>query len=229
MAPKRTALILSATAPAVQAHTLRNAFAATEVDKGAHVAECSETILCADETDRSTLIASLEKELIQYMEDAKANPPADKDCSAALKGKYGPMLKDAINAGGIDLRSAAGIRFSRYLDSHPDEKTAYKAVKGNDSKSAFRLKWAQSEFALVDSESSYAETLTESELDEGTYEPVDVVYQREGGTPGAWQRTLTYVRRATSMGGSWVRINSMTDGFEVLYIKNKRNTLFAKE
>jgi hypothetical protein len=209
-------------------HTLENALEKARAHDQSK--DAPPPITLQTRVDRAGDIERLEAELIGVLK--KAMPFTNKEkCAtdADANTKLGKQLKGAIDAGALDPRSAAGCRFSRHLKASAESQNQYKALPDNKARQAFRLAWTVNEYTLLESSSSYSETLNESELDEGTYEPIDVVYQREGGTQAAWARTLTYVRRATSMGGNWIKINAMTDGFEVLYIKNKRCTLFEKK
>jgi hypothetical protein len=208
-------------------HTLEHAFmqqGSKEKSKDAPPPAQSQTRERADDIER------LEAELIHVLKKGFLCPDKEtKAVGAGANTKLGKQLKSAIDAGGLDPRSAAGARFSRHLKTSAEDQAQFKALPDDKARKDFRLAWTMKEYTLLESSSSYSETLNETELDEGTYEPIDVVYQREGGTPSAWTRTLTYVRRAASMGGNWTRLNAMTEGFEVLYIKNKRCTLFQKK
>jgi hypothetical protein len=60
-------------------------------------------------------------------------------------------LRQAIDAGDVDPRSALGQRFGAFLKSNPEEAQKYKELKSPGStmslKKAFRIKWAESELA----------------------------------------------------------------------------------
>ena len=69
------------------------------------------------------------------------------------------------------------------------------------------------------------------EGEEGTYEPLDMVVQHEGGrhSAQAWEAALNYLQRCMELGGMWISYNDFTKRVEVLYIKRTRRSSFDQK
>jgi hypothetical protein len=143
------------------------------------------------------------------------------------------QLKDAVDGNVLSTRCALGVRFARECDADGSLRKSYTAVNGSKNKEQFRVDWAAKTFEAKRKTSTYDQTISEKEIDEGTYEPLDVVYSREGGTKAAWTRACNYANKAITMGGPWTRINHMTKGngqtgLEFLYMKSKQMHIFER-
>ena len=169
------------------------------------------------EAEASDKVASDE---IQKFELALLSRQAGNE-TAAVKADFAAVdlsdpimrqLKDAVDGNALSTRCALGVRFARECDADGALRKAYTAVMGSKNKEHFRVEWAAKTFEAKKKTSTFSRTISDKEIDEGTYEPLDVVYSREGGTTAAWTRACNYANKAITMGGPWTRINQMTRG-----------------
>jgi hypothetical protein len=73
-----------------------------------------------------------------------------------------------------------------------------------------------------------AESVTNKQLANGFYYPLDIIEEKEGAKVGASDEKVQaaklaaakYVSKCQAMGGRWVRVNPMTERTEFLYVRD---------
>ena len=138
---------------------------------------------------------------------AKSQEQAKDDATEAEK-----ELKTIMEAGGLDLRSKWGLRFSRAADGAKSPE--YKGSR--DDRAQFRADWVKVQFAkkqeIREKQTSYKKV----NFKRGSYRPFSMIYKKQGGAedPGAMQATLNICRACMKMGGEWLNYNKMSDRIE---------------
>ena len=117
-------------------------------------------------------------------------------------------------SGAVDHQSKLALRFRRETDK--GERGTTKAER-----LAFRNKWAQDLYDTVKETRRQTQENIDEDLSAGTYEPFDVIHQKEGGLMSQENLTaaLRYCQRCIEEGGKWVRIHKWTRRLEFLYVK----------
>ena len=189
----------------------------------------------------------LQQELLGRMGEIEARA---KECNAAVKAantvserealpgqeEHIARIQQALNENDVCVRSALGQSFSKWLKENPDQAQAYANLKAPTKtvqmKKDSRLRWAkreQEEKSMLKKSKLEAYQVVEGE--EGTYEPLEMVVQHEGGrhSAQAWEVALNYLQRCMELGGMWISYNDFTKRVEVLYIKRTRRSSFDQK
>jgi hypothetical protein len=178
-------------------------------------------------------MADFEVHLLKLAKESAPPTPMTKQGVPQTRNILKEQCHAAMESGELDSRCALGLRFARAVKDDKVMEKAFKKVQGNASKLEFRLKWAKETYDKLVETKTYSEELTERELDEGVYEPLDTIFQKEGSTQSAWTRAMNYAEKATRMGGAFTRTNMMTSGngesgLEFLYFKKKSQHIFER-
>lgn len=143
-------------------------------------------------------------------------------------------IKEALEAGDVDIRKGLGQRFSAYLKSDAAADEEYRNMKAPGQtmalKRQFRLRWAEMELQKVtEVKKTKLESWQTVDEEVGTYQPLEMIAKMEGGTDSttAWQAALNYAERAMSLGGMWLSWNAFTRRTEILYIKKSRRQVMT--
>ena len=102
----------------------------------------------------------------------------------ASDDKNRDMVLEAANASGkVATHTAIGQMSDRFLANNEDQAAAYKALpkKPTSLRADFRKRWLEETYARYEKSRTYSETLSETDLSWGTYEPFDVVVRHESG------------------------------------------------
>ena len=158
---------------------------------------------------------------------APTNPASDKEM----------LLRAASEEGKLDARGRLGNWFTLATKDDPKMKTAYLALgKNYEKQRAFRIQWARD---VAENMKMTRESSSRSiELDEsaGSYEPLEVIVQKEGGGPAGILAAKNYVETCLNMtreGITWrgrclVEWNDWTKRYEVAYIKKTFRSAFER-
>lgn len=138
-------------------------------------------------------------------------------------------LRQALDQGAVDPRSALGQKFNAWLREHEDQRHLYDSLKGcgsNKAKQEFRLKWAKTELAgRITLRKSRLQTLEETLGERGVYMSFDRLVILEGGygLPGAIARAAAYAAEAVSRGEPYISWNSWKRTTEILVFEKIRD------
>ena len=109
--------------------------------------------------------------------------------------------------------------------------------KGCEPQRRFRQKWAAEQLQVLMKEKSFSESSTESSGTEGTYEPFDIIVDKEGGQhrPSSVRAAVCYTLACMQMhkkgllaglNSPWVKYNGMTRRLEFMYLKRGMSNKF---
>ena len=138
---------------------------------------------------------------------AKSQEQAKDDVTEAEK-----ELKTIMEAGGLDLRSKWGLRFSRAADGAKSPE--YKGSR--DDRAQFRADWVKVQFAkkqeIREKQTSYKKV----NFKRGCYRPFSMIYKKQGGAEdnGAMQAAINICKACIKMGGEWLNYNKMSGRLE---------------
>ena len=178
-------------------------------------------------------VRDFEDHLLNPMGGDQAQPPSTALPKDNASKQLVAQCKAAMDAKDLGSRSALGLRFSRELNNKKGMKKDYDRCGTQAEKLKFRIDWAKEKYDTLKETQTFSEELTEQELDEGTYEPLDMIFVKEGSTKDAWTRAMNYAEKATKLGGLFWRKNVMTEGngqtgLEFLYFKKKSMHIFNR-
>lgn len=126
---------------------------------------------------------------------------------------------------GVDIRSAAGQRFSRASDGGL---TAEYKNASRSEKSEMRKKWAQTQLNNVLIGKEKSQTWKRVDVSKGVYLPFAKIWQEEGGDEAGAEAALNYVQACAAMSGCWKKYNKMTKRLEWLYMRQEVHELFEE-
>jgi hypothetical protein len=138
---------------------------------------------------------------------AKSQEQAKDDVTEAEK-----ELKTLMEAGGLDLRSKWGLRFSRAADGAKSPE--YQGSR--DDRAQFRADWVKAQFAkkqeIREKQTSYKKV----NFKRGNYRPFSMIFKNQGGAedPGAMRAAVNICRACIKMGGEWLNHNKMSGRLE---------------
>ena len=120
-------------------------------------------------------------------------------------------------SGDLNLNDALGQRFRRLM-KNDDE---YASAKSREEKKKFRKKWLEGEYQKTVARRTRLQEEEDEDILAGSYEPLDVIVEKEGGNgnPANITAAEEYAKEAMSRGSKWVRWNSWTKRLEFLYLK----------
>ena len=104
-------------------------------------------------------------------------------------------------------------QWNKALEIDAELKASYALQKGRQQRAEFRKKWAMGVWKRMKTEREHLETVTEKEWKDGSYEPITVIFQKEGGDGGALKATRNYIAACLALGGPWIQFNDMTRRF----------------
>jgi hypothetical protein len=143
----------------------------------------------------------------------------------------------AAAEGKVDARGKLGNWWAQALQDTPGLRERYQLLGRNYAlQRTFRVNWAKdkaTEMKLTRESMSRSIELDESA---GSYEPLDVIVQKEGGGPAGLQAARNYVETCLKMardGMTWrgrclVEWNSWTKRYECAYIKKTFRSAFER-
>lgn len=142
--------------------------------------------------------------------------------------KLEELLKAALDAGKIEMRSSTGQWFYKELKLDEKLKADYASLgKSYDKQREFRLKYAATRYNLLQqTRTKREETFDLSKVD-AEYCTFGRMVQREGGDPPAFETSKTFVRNAMQLwqqgktfhGHPWVKHDPMRGGAVVLHYR----------
>ena len=165
-------------------------------------------------TELDLKIAQQELDNTMADEDAKGTSPGG---DRPQVGRLEQQLQDAVGTGKFDLNSALGQRFRREFANDPTYKSCTRTV----DKQAFRIKWAQRQYAQIRLSKSKIESFEDEMINHGEYKALPAIVVAEGGydDKSNLAAAVTYCRKCVTMGGKWVKKNTWTNRTEYLYMK----------
>ena len=171
--------------------------------------------------DDASECCDLDKFLTEAVHSANEHPPKEMPhCGASGKraAKHAATLKAAVDVGHIDPRSPTVQLMDRSLSE--EDKKAYRCMS-NAAKSEFRMRWAQQKFAaLTVTSKQKSEEWRRIDTTHGEYMSASKVFREEGGTTADIEPTQRLLKKAAAMGEPFIKWNSFTERYDILYLKN---------
>lgn len=165
-------------------------------------------------------MGSAHKDVDELSASLDARGMAKKDQEQTMV-EQDPELQELQTAAtnGVNIRSKFGQRFSRQM-SNLD---GYKELKTHREKAEFRRRWASAEFQKVKEEKYFKSEHNKIDTNLGTYLPVSMIVDAEGGQNNADARVAgaKYISKCIMMGGKWCMYNGMTERMEYLHIRKQ--------
>ena len=128
-------------------------------------------------------------------------------------------LKNAVANNSFHLRDSVGQSWARAKKQDPEMASQYAAIKGYVAQRAFRMAWAKGKYDEMRTSRLRVRSHETSHTEKGTYEPISMIWKREGKDSAAVAATKNYVERCIALGGKWVKENEFTKRLEFLYCK----------
>jgi hypothetical protein len=157
---------------------------------------------------------------------AAAGAPCGDAETMAMNEKEG-LFKSASDTASFDMRSTVGQWWSREVKSDKRMAAEYKQLGRNyEAQREFRRVWAANKFELLRTERTRVESLQSSTKMQGTYVPVKIIFDKEGGDCAAAVATANYVMTAITKfnkgekldGQEYLRFNSWTRRYDFMHI-----------
>ena len=159
------------------------------------------------------------------------------DASGPAEDPQLQKLRQAAQEG-FELKSSVGSAWAKALKKCAELRQDYINVgKSYKAQRDFRQQWAANNYQLKLEQKRKTQITTSEDALAGTYEPMQVIWEREGKDSGAITATLNYVNEciARTQKGElnkqrpWVAWNSFTKRHEFLYVKRSCRDSFAEQ
>lgn len=176
-------------------------------------------------------------ELILADDDAQDEPSTTTAAQAGQDegGDDAPTEKEkafeaAASLPSFDLRGQVGYWWANALRTDKGLAASYAALgKRYEAQRAFRREWAQSRLQEMKQERKATKKTFEEDFADATYEPPEVILEREGGGRNGLKATMNIIKAAiadtkagrTFRGRKYIEKNARSQRYEILYIKHK--------
>lgn len=147
-----------------------------------------------------------------------APPPSDREAA----------FQSAVDADSFDIRGKIGQLWSRAKASNTTMKAAYDALQGYDAQRKFRVEWASKEYTNMKETRERVQQKSISEDFDARYQPISIIFKKEGGDQAAIAATRNYVKTCLSLGGRWCKWNVFSKRLEFLYGKQGISEKFTQ-
>lgn len=124
---------------------------------------------------------------------------------------------------GVELRTAAGQRFSRECGKNDN----YRQLSTRQ-KAEFRKQWAVENFQRIKSSKVKSTSLKQTDISRGVYLPFAVIVQKEGNDEQALAAATRYSESCLKLGHPWHKENKFTGRREYLYIRQEYEESFER-
>jgi hypothetical protein len=172
-----------------------------------------------------SILTEIESEYSERVPDKSDTEATLKDPAETPAEK---QLQQAIESSRLDPRSALGQLFVAETKKHEHLRDGYSKAVGRAAKEAFRLSWADRRWQTVCEAKIETTQQVSEEFENSVYEPLRVVFQKEGGDMEAITATKNILAKATSLGFPYIRKSPWSQRLEVLYVKGGYNTSFSR-
>jgi hypothetical protein len=186
------------------------------------------------------LVAAQAAEVKQASAGAPAPPSGGGDDSHGEITAKEKAIRDALSKGGFDMTGVVGKYWQQAKKSDAALKEEYESLGKNYAKQrAFRQKWLATALEEFSKTKTKTETHAQVNENQGTFEPFDIIVDREGGEhrPQAVAAALNYTlacikfhelgQTVGSTGTPWMSFNVMTQRWEFMYLKKTYRDWFS--